>query len=171
MQARLHVGADQEAGAGPCVDPGVGTTGRRPTLVRPRPVWASPCGQRISTRGAAMSRGLRDGPAPWGHPLEPGASATGGSPIVGQVAAEAPILAVENREGYPEVDGILGNRSTRFVFRPDHRGRLAGNVSAVFGLSRVPVTTCRRSWRCAGPVAASAGLLRQAVGRAWPVAP
>jgi hypothetical protein len=55
--------------------------------------------------------------------------------------------------------------------RPDHRGHFAGNVIAVFELPTSPVTTCRSSWRCAGPVAASAGLLRQAVGRAWPVAP
>jgi hypothetical protein len=84
----------------------------------------------------------------------------------GHGTAGTPILAVEDREGDLRVDGILGDRSLWFVLRPDHRGRFAGNVIAVFELPTAPVTTCRSSWRGAGPVAASAGRLRQAVGRA-----
>ena len=40
-----------------------------------------------------------------------------GLPIVGRVAAGTPILAVDNLEGYLEIDRLLGDRSNLFVLR------------------------------------------------------
>src|SRR5688572_26102643 len=40
-----------------------------------------------------------------------------GLPIIGRVAAGAPILATENIEGYLEIDRLLGDRSTLFALQ------------------------------------------------------
>jgi repressor LexA len=40
-----------------------------------------------------------------------------GLPIIGRVAAGTPILAVENIEGYLEIDRLLGDRSSLFALR------------------------------------------------------
>jgi repressor LexA len=40
-----------------------------------------------------------------------------GLPIIGRVAAGTPILAVENIEGYLEIDRLLGDRSTLFALQ------------------------------------------------------
>jgi repressor LexA len=49
--------------------------------------------------------------------LRPEHAPPAGLPIVGRVAAGTPILAVENLEGYLEIDRMLGDRTQLFALR------------------------------------------------------